>query len=130
MSNILLIEDQDDNRAMLKLLLQQLNYRVIAAATADEALSQAAKNPIDIILTDVGLPDMNGVELVRRLRNGDGRLRDTPVIILSAFDEAEYGAEARRAGCSVFFKKPVDFETLAERIAALLKARGAKRSNR
>ena len=128
MSNILLIEDQDDNRAMLRLLLQRLKYRVIEAATAAEALSQAANNPVDIILTDVGLPDMHGVELVRRLRNGDGRLRDTPVIILSAFDEAEYGAEARRVGCSIFLKKPIDFETLSETIAALLKPRRTKRS--
>src|SRR4029450_3518179 len=117
---ILVIEDYGDSREMMKLLLEDLGYRVLSAANGHRALALAASNHFDLILTDFGLPDMDGIRLVRSLRKLNIRLRHVPIIMLTALDGDEYYYAALRAGCTAFFTKPTDFETLQTMIEKLL----------
>lgn len=117
---ILVVEDYADSRAMLKLLLEDLNHRVLTAANGKQALGIAANNRIDLILTDFGLPDMSGLGLVYRLRKLN-HLQNVPIIMLTAFDGDEYRRLASQAGCSGFLTKPTDFDALERMIERALR---------
>jgi CheY-like chemotaxis protein len=120
---ILVIEDYGDSREMLKLLLESLNYRVVTASNAQEALTLAAHNDLDLILTDLGLPEMDGITVVRHLRKLNDRLRFVPIIMLTALNGNEYYDTALKAGCTEFLTKPLDFERLKAMIERLLRER-------
>ena len=109
---ILIVEDYLDTRYMLKLLLESLNYAVLTAANGETAMAIAAKNHIDLILTDFNLPDITGAALIRRLRRMNEDLKRVPIVMLTALDADEYRHLAAEAGCNEFIVKPVDFDTL------------------
>ena len=120
---ILVIEDYGDSREMLKLLVAAEGYQVLTAATGEEALELVKHKSVDFILTDFGLPGMDGMAFARRIRKLDGRMRSVPIIMLTALDGNEYNEAALRAGCTDFLTKPVDFERLSSMIERLLKER-------
>ena len=109
---ILIVEDYLDTRYMLKLLLESLNYAVLTAANGQTALAIAAKNHIDLVVTDFNLPDITGAALIRRLRRMNEDLKRVPIVMLTALDADEYRHLAAEAGCNEFIVKPVDFDTL------------------
>jgi two-component system chemotaxis response regulator CheY len=109
---ILIVEDYLDTRYMLKLLLESLNYAVLIAANGKTALAIAAKNHIDLVVTDFNLPDITGAALIRRLRRMNEDLKRVPIVMLTALDADEYRHLAAEAGCNEFIVKPVDFDTL------------------
>ena len=109
---ILIVEDYLDTRYMLKLLLESLNYAVLTAANGKMALAIAAKNHIDLVVTDFNLPDITGAALIRRLRRMNEDLKRVPIVMLTALDADEYRHLAAEAGCNEFIVKPVDFDTL------------------
>jgi CheY-like chemotaxis protein len=117
---ILVVEDYPDSRRMLKFALETLDYGVLTAATGNEALSLAINNSIDLIVTDVGLPDIDGIRVVRELRKINDRLSRVPVIVLTAFDRERCRQEALAAGCAEVLIKPLDFEKLQALIERLL----------
>jgi CheY-like chemotaxis protein len=109
---------------MLKILLESFGYNVFAVASGKDALSVAANNQVDLILTDFDLPDMTGPTVVRKLRqlgNGSGRI---PVVMLTALDGYEYRKLAVEAGCDAFLIKPPDFDILTKILDRLLAERG------
>ena len=120
---ILVVEDYADTQQMLKFLLEGSGFRVLTAMTGNEALTAAQNNQIDLILTDFSLPDMSGPNVVRRLRQMSGSLKDVPTIVLTAFDGYQYRNLAAEAGCDAFIVKPPNFETLLGLINRLLQAR-------
>jgi DNA-binding response OmpR family regulator len=109
---ILVIEDYTDSREMLKLLLEGADYRVITAKDGKEALALAASENIDLILTDLGLPDMSGVTLVRALRRLNDQLSHVPIIVLTAFEGSEEHISPIHGWCTAYLKKPLDFDEL------------------
>ncbi len=113
---ILVIEDEPDSREMLKLLLENLDYRVITAKNGKEGFAIAAHEHVDLILTDLGLPDMSGVTVVRRLRQQNDHLRHIPILMLTALDSNEHYRSAIEAGCTAFLNKPIDFDKLQDLI--------------
>jgi CheY-like chemotaxis protein len=119
-ARILVIEDYQDSRRMLKLILESLDYEVVTARNGNEGLSLATKMPVDLILTDLGLPDLDGIGVVRRLREIDDRYRSIPIIMQTAIDRAECYEAARDAGCTEVLSKPIDFNTLEALIDKLL----------
>ena len=127
---ILLVEDYPDSRQMLALLLESLDYCVIPAANGREALDAAAKNEIDLVLTDFNLPDMTGPTVVRCVRKLGNRRAHIPVIMLTASDSYEYRSLAAEAECDAFLSKPADFEVLRATIDRLLQMnqRGMRRA--
>lgn len=120
-ATILVIEDYADSRTMFRLLLESLDYRVVTAKDGLEALRIAAGEHVDLVLTDLGLPDMSGVTLVRRLRRLNEHLRHVPIIMLTAYDAIEYQRSAIQEGCTDFLTKPPDFDKLQRMIERLLR---------
>ena len=117
---ILLVEDYKDSREMFRFLLEDLNYRVVTAANAGEALVLATAEKPDLLVTDFNLPDVNGSELIRRIRRLGGKLSHIPIIMLTAYGRDEVYDSAIEAGCTAFFSKPIDFAILEEVVGQLL----------
>jgi len=117
---ILVVEDYADTRQMLKLLLEGLNYGVLTAANGKEAVSVAANNHIDLILTDFSLPDITGPTMVRYVRRLQNHSASVPIIMLTALDGDQYRELAEQAGCAAYFVKPPDFDFLKRTIDRLL----------
>jgi two-component system response regulator AtoC len=108
---ILLVEDHDDSRTMLRLLLESDNYHVLEATTGSEALEIARLRNPDLILMDMGLPELDGLETIRRIRQVDG-LQKAPIVVLSAYSGSAYYQSAIEAGGNYFVSKPIDFDKL------------------
>ncbi len=116
MGTILIVEDYDDVRRMLKVLLEFEEFQVVEAATGAEALEVIKRQPPDVILMDLALPGFDGFEAIRRIRAIDG-FQNTPIIVLTAYTAPSTYEAAFSAGSNYFMSKPIDFDELA----ALLK---------
>jgi CheY-like chemotaxis protein len=117
---ILVVEDHGDTLRSMKLLLRRLGYEVLAAETMTDALRIADEEEFDILLSDIGLPDGSGLELLKRLR----LQRAVPALALSGFGMDEDLARSRDAGFSDHLTKPVSIDRLQAAIAQL-EAEGA-----
>jgi two-component system, cell cycle response regulator DivK len=102
---ILVVEDQEDNRQILRDLLGNAGYEMIEAEDGEQALAQAAKHRPDLILMDIQLPLMDGYEATRRLK-ADPALRAIPVIVATSYALSSDEAKARAAGCDAYVAKP------------------------
>jgi CheY-like chemotaxis protein len=112
---ILIAEDSDDVRFILKYHLTMSNHNVIEATDGYEALELAKQHHPDLILMDLNLPQLNGLATTRSIRQ-DKDLCRTPIVIISAYDLEYHGAIAIAAGCNEFLKKPIEFDKLDETI--------------
>lgn len=108
---ILLVEDSDDIRLMLKLALEMKGYRVIEATNGKQAVEYALQKSPELILMDLTMPVMDGWEATRRLRQYD-RLRDVPIVAVSAHASDHLGEVAIKSGCNACIPKPVDDHVL------------------
>lgn len=108
---VLIVEDDEDNRAMLKFLLESWNYCVIEAENGTEAIRIAEENCPDLILLDVKMPVLDGFEVTRRIRES-AKLNGVPVIFLSGCAEAKYQSAASAVGGNEYLVKPLDVEKL------------------
>jgi two-component system, cell cycle response regulator DivK len=118
---ILLAEDDEDNRSMMRALLEARGYGVIEAADGQQAVELTRGLRPDLVLMDLRMPVLNGLAATRAIRQQpDARLRRVPIIALSAYDPAQHRAVAVAAGCDDYVTKPVDQDLLARKIAALL----------
>lgn len=119
MPKILLVEDDKPNRDILTRRLGRLGYTVLTAATGVEARTIAQSEMPDVVLMDVGLPDLDGWEVTRQLR-ADPATRDLPIIALTGHIMPDERETAIAAGCNEFHAKPVEFTRLLQQIADLL----------
>jgi CheY-like chemotaxis protein len=116
---ILVVEDYEDVRGMLKILLQSEHFRVLEAATGAEALKVIKTGRPDVILMDLALPGFDGFETIRRIRKIDG-FQNTPIIVLTAYSGQSIYETALRAGTDYFMSKPIDFDELVEILKEIL----------
>lgn len=117
---LLLVEDTEDNRFMMRRLLEMTGYRVVEAMNGEEAVKLAAKELPQLILMDLSLPVIDGLAATRLIRKLP-ELGNTPIIAVSAHDTSDFQSEALEAGCNSYITKPIDFNELEELIAQLLK---------
>ena len=117
---ILLVEDDADSRLAMARLLTMTGHRPLPAANAAEAMRLAQSQRCDVVVSDVGLPDRSGLELMRDLQG----LYAIPGIAVSGYTDAADVTECRRAGFARHLKKPIEFETLLETLEELTRARG------
>lgn len=122
---ILIVEDHEDVRGMLKILLESEHFHVLEAATGAEALTTVKNGCPDVILMDLALPGFDGFETIRRVRKIDG-FQNTPIIVLTAYSGQSIYETARRAGTNYFMAKPIDFEELAELLKQILDGENSK----
>jgi CheY-like chemotaxis protein len=110
---VLVVEDFEDNRFMMRRLLEMSGYRVVEAVNGNQAVEAAASERPDIILMDLSLPMLDGLAATRRIRTQDD-LRKVPIVAVSAHDSADFHAEALAAGCNEYVTKPIDFDQLVQ----------------
>jgi two-component system KDP operon response regulator KdpE len=114
---ILLIEDEQPIRRFLKPSLQSQDFKVLEAVTAEEGLALASSHNPDLILLDLGLPDLDGLEVLRRLREWT----TTPIIILTARGKEKDKIAGLDAGADDYLTKPFDMGELMARIRVALR---------
>ncbi|MFA4918889.1 MAG: response regulator [Thermodesulfovibrionales bacterium] len=114
---ILLIEDEPQMQRFLRIVLQGQGYRFIEAQTGQDGLVQAATRSPDIILLDLGLPDIDGLEVTRRLREWS----DIPIIVLSAREQEQDKIKALDAGADDYLTKPFGAGELLARIRVAIR---------
>jgi putative two-component system response regulator len=119
---ILVVEDELDVREMLRDQLVHLGYTVRTAVSAEEALRDVEVTPPDLILTDVHMGGISGVELCGRLK-ADPRFALTPVVILTAVTDLDARVAGLAAGADDFFGKPFQLTELSTRVGALLRVK-------
>ena len=113
-AKILVVEDNPDARELLVMVLAHAGYEVVEAANGSEALHNATTYHPDLILMDLGLPGMQGDEVMSRIRS-DPRLASIPIVITTAFDRnSDIVKRAIKAGADEVLFKPTDFKTLLE----------------
>jgi two-component system, cell cycle response regulator DivK len=116
---ILLVEDFEDNRFMLRHLLEMSGYKVIEACDGKQAVDIASRDCPDLVLMDLSLPVMDGIHATRFIRQIEN-LCDVPIVIVSAYDTNEFRELARQAGCDAYVTKPIDYDKLDSLIETLL----------
>jgi adenylate cyclase len=116
---ILVVDDNDDNRDLLARRLTRQGYEVRTAAGGQEALDALAAQPVDLVLLDVMMPDLDGYAVLQRLKL-DPALRDIPVLMISALDELESVVRCIQLGAEDYLSKPFDPVLLQARIGACL----------
>src|SRR5919205_588153 len=116
---VLLVEDTEDNRFMMRRLLEMAGYRVVEATNGDEAVKVARTESPRLILMDLSLPVIDGLAATRLIRKLPD-LQQTPIIAVSAHDTSDFQSEAIQAGCNTYVTKPIDFNELEQLIAKLL----------
>ena len=116
---ILVAEDQNDNLVLVSLWLQNLGYRVLTAVNGEAAVEVAKLAKPDLVLMDIGMPLMDGLEATRAIRQTP-EIRDLPIIFLTAFDTKEFRQRAGEAGGDGYLTKPFDFDRLSKLILNLL----------
>ena len=116
--SVLLVEDTEDNRMMMRRLLELSGYRVSEAVNGVEAVKAAERETPNIILMDLSLPIVDGLAATRRIRQLPD-LAEVPIIAVSAHDTADFHAEALAAGCDAYITKPIDYTELEDLITDL-----------
>lgn len=106
---ILVADDDDDVRALLAKALRAANFDVVLARNGLEAIELLTKEPVDAVVTDISMPEMTGIELLRAIR---GRDADVPVVLITGSPDVDSAMQAVRLGALVYLTKPVDFDEL------------------
>ncbi len=123
---ILVIDDEASIRESLQTLLELEGFQVETAATGEEGLAKIAERPMDLVLLDFALPDRNGLEILRDIRDRDPELG---VIMITAYGTVENAVAAMQAGATNFIQKPWDNEKLVADVRAVVGRRRAEEEN-
>ena len=116
---ILVVEDYEDASLAMRLALEDQGYRILEASDGAQAVEVAARERPDVILMDLQLPVLDGLDATRRIR-ALPELRDTIVVAVTAHNEGDYRARALDAGCNAFVSKPIDFDWLKDLLNSLV----------
>ena len=119
---ILLVEDNDNNRLLVRDVLQASGYRVVEATSAEDGLRMAAEQQPALILMDIQLPGMNGIEALRRLRADPGT-RAIPVIAVTASAMTQDRRQIMAAGFDGYQPKPISVKGFLQAVREILPAR-------
>ncbi len=123
---ILIVDDEASIRESLQTLLELEGFTVETASTGEEGLAKMAEQPMDLVLLDFALPDRNGLEILRDIRDRDPELG---VIMITAYGTVENAVAAMRAGATNFIQKPWDNEKLVADVRAVVGRRRAEEEN-
>lgn len=108
---LLVVEDFEDSRFMLRRLLEIAGYRVVEASDGEQAIELAAQKRPALILMDLSLPKLDGLAATRKIRQHQ-TMGKVPILAVSAHDAPESRIEALEAGCDEYVTKPIDFDNL------------------
>jgi CheY-like chemotaxis protein len=117
---VLLVEDDDDNRELMAEVLESSGYRVLSAASGQDGLKALSENPVDVVVTDVGMPGMGGLEVARAAKAIAPRV---PVVVVTGWAEREDITRARGREVDAVLIKPVDPEALTQAVSDVAQGR-------
>ena len=123
---ILIADDEPHMRRLLEIMLQKMGHTVFAAGDGQEALELARRNPVDLVITDLRMPRMDGITLLSRLRE-EGQ--EVPVIVITAHGTVESAVDAMKRGASDYLLRPFDLEALELAIERVLGSAEVARQN-
>lgn len=116
---VMVVEDFEDNRFMMRRLLEMSGYHVVEAINGQEAVEKAERVHPDLILMDLSLPLLDGLAATRQIRQCLA-LKHVPIVAVSAHDTADFHADALAAGCNEYVTKPIDFDQLESLLHRLI----------
>ncbi len=118
---VLLVEDDDDNRELMAEVLAASGYEVLSAATGQEGLKTLSESSVDVVVTDVGMPGMGGLEVAMAAK---AIAPTVPVVIVTGWAEREDIANARGKHVDAILIKPVDPDALSQTVSDVAQGRG------
>jgi two-component system cell cycle response regulator DivK len=118
-STILYVEDNPDNRILIRRVLEAEGYAVVEAINAKQALELLEKNEIDLVLMDINMPDMDGYTLTAKIKAID-KFMKIPIIAVTANVMRGDREKSLGAGCDGYIQKPIDIDTLSQQIERFL----------
>lgn len=115
-----MVEDHPDFLELLVFVLKSMGYNVLQANNAKDALRMAAGRRLDLLVTDLGLPEIDGLKLVQLVRGFSPDHTNLKIVMLTAYDVADYEPKGLAAGCDVVLSKPVDIQKFERVVSVLL----------
>ena len=112
---ILYVEDNPDNRILIRRVLQSEDYSVVEATNANEALEKLEVGNINLILMDINMPDMDGYTLTAKIKSVE-RFSKIPIVAVTANVMRGDREKSLEAGCDGYIQKPIDIDTLSQQI--------------
>ena len=109
--NVMVVEDNEKNRKLMRVILKSKGYNVIEATTGEEAISTLKKQKPDIILMDIQLPGIDGITLAKQIK-ADTNTNDIPIIAVTAFAMKGDEQKILSSGCNGYISKPIDTHEL------------------
>ncbi|MDR4505036.1 MAG: response regulator [Candidatus Scalindua sp.] len=109
--NVMVVEDNEKNRKLMRVILKSKGYNVIEATTGEEAISALKKQKPDIILMDIQLPGIDGITLAKQIKE-DANTNDIPIIAVTAFAMKGDEQKILSSGCNGYISKPIDTHEL------------------
>ena len=122
MKRVLVVEDNVNNMKLICLVLEKHGYEHIQAFTGEEGVDKAIEEIPDIILMDIQLPDISGIEAVERIRMVDS-MQEIPIIAITSYAMSGDRENILNVGCDGYFEKPIDPLTIVEDIEKIVKQR-------
>ena len=119
MTSVLIIEDTEDNRVLIKRLLEKSGYETLIAEDGQTGLDIAIEKSPGFILLDIQLPDMDGTEVLKKLRQ-DETTKSIPVIVVTSYAMAGDRERLVEAGCDGYLEKPIDPSKVINQIETIL----------
>ncbi len=116
---ILVVEDHEENRRILRILLTSAGFELIEAVTGEEGVSMAEAQRPDLILMDIQLPGLDGYEATRRIK-GNPALRQIPIVVVTSYALSGDDVKAFEAGCDAYVTKPFNPRQLLAKIREYL----------
>jgi len=121
LKTILVVDDEAANRTLMAAILAADDREIVTAESGAQALACVAEKQPDLILLDIMMPDINGFDVLQRLKRG-AATADIPVIMVTALDDPEFMNMARDAGAEQVLSKPVNRKDLLARVSNILKS--------
>jgi two-component system cell cycle response regulator DivK len=123
MSKILIVEDNEKNRYLISYILKTKGYEIIEATTGEKGVELAIKERPDLVIMDIQLPGIDGLETTKRIR-ASGTNGNTPIIAITSYAMTGDKEKALEAGCTGYIEKPINPDTVLSEIEKYLKNKG------
>lgn len=117
---ILIVDDFDDTRLLLRTWLERKGYCVVEAENGNQAVSKAETQQPDLIIMDVEMPELDGLSATRKIRTIAGS-QEVPIVVVSAYSADQFRDDALAAGCNAYVSTPFEPEVLEKLIKELIK---------
>ncbi|MCX7856682.1 MAG: response regulator [Deltaproteobacteria bacterium] len=120
MRKIMIVDDSQTIRKLISFILKQKNFLTVEAEDGLDAIEKLSTTPVDLIIVDLNMPNMDGIEFVRTLRNNYYHM-DVPIIMLTTTKDEDLRKDALHAGVNLFLNKPINPDVLIYKVEGLIK---------